>query len=315
LIKVIALITDLPEVGMKINMVSKIVFGVAFIALSLVLINLADIKIAQKNISDMTLRLALFSDIPSERIKAAREIIRKGNNSDVEKELMKFLKSSNRKEEQWENSVAPCNIAIFILGSLHSKDAVPYLIERIEPSGCLPVGDLITPFSPVAQALINTGMPSVHPLIERAKEGPLLTSYWGPDRFYMMIDSILSEIMGRKSTVVYLEDAIENEDSKEKRNELEKVLRVSEDRLLGGSGRFHPIRYGITKNGYFEMHEKPVDRSPHPLKMNNSTNKDVLIYRIPEQEYRQRVENHHTIFPDSVSKETQGTSVLENYDK
>jgi len=230
---------------------------------------------------------SLDSQTNTDRIRVAREIIAQGQRADVEATLIAFLAASDRKTEEWENACAPFNIAIWILGEFRSKKAIPYLVERFEPSGHLPVSNLHTRFSPVEKALISIGLPSVRPLVERAKDGP---SYWHRDRFYMKFDSLLNEIAGREVALKQIKLAIDAEQNINKKQELQQLLRVTEDRLLGGSGRFHPIIYSVTRNGYVETREIPVDHSAHPLKQGNDTNTgDRVISRITVEEDRERL--------------------------
>jgi len=86
--------------------------------------------------------------------------------------LLAIVRSPVEIEEEFYGKFTPRNIAIFLLGKLRAKEAVPDLIEFVTPKpGQGTVIDEATPFSPATEALIEIGLPSVPALLGKLQAG------------------------------------------------------------------------------------------------------------------------------------------------
>jgi hypothetical protein len=138
--------------------------------------------------------------------------------------LVAIVRSPVEKEEAFYNTFTPRNIAIFLLGKLRAKEAVPELIEFVTPKpGQGTVIDYFSPFSPATEALIQIGLPSVPAFLEKLQAGQT------PFKREQCVKALVA-IKGLSETEHLIEDRMTDASSTQVKGNLKAVIEV----LKGG---------------------------------------------------------------------------------
>lgn len=176
------------------------------------------------NISEW--KALIMSENEKERV-LAKQMILDGKEALVQnKELIQELISIVRRPviegEEFYNLTTSRNIAIFLLGKLRAKEAVPDLIEWLTPrEGQNLTIDALMVFAPAGYALVEIGLPSVPPLMEKLKsEG---TSILGKECV-----KVITRIKGLEETELLLQRTLGEETDPVKETNLRAALELIE---------------------------------------------------------------------------------------
>jgi len=131
--------------------------------------------------------------------------------------LLAIVRSPVEKEEAFYNTFTPRNIAIFLLGKLRAKEAVPELIEFVTPKPGQ--GTVIE----ATEALIQIGLPSVPAFLEKLQAGQT------PLKREQCVRALVA-IKGLSETEHLIEDRMTDASSTQEKENLKAVIEV----LKGG---------------------------------------------------------------------------------
>ncbi len=165
----------------------------------------------------------------------------------IESSLLDILSYSDPSREDRGQLHEPYNLAVLLLGSLRSAEAIPHLLERIQPSPDVLMWDQSAPLSPVEHALISIGHPVVAPLFERIKEGPVYPESENKVStiafYYHSAEVVLAGILGREDSKNAINSEIENTRNTKYALHLRQVLRLTESRLENNEPVWIPTRF------------------------------------------------------------------------
>ena len=129
---------------------------------------------ADDNVKKGDLLLLLASSDHSDHVEAMRVIDHYDFSYTADYRIIPGLISMLHKEleprEEYYNTVTPRNLAIRALGKLRAREAVPALIEWLEPkAGQICVMDQLMCFGHAGYALVEIGPPAVRPLLDKIR--------------------------------------------------------------------------------------------------------------------------------------------------
>lgn len=158
--------------------------------------------------------------IKSEKTKdreSARDILFNERKDTVDF-LLSIVNSPLKEGEEFYNYYNSRNTAITLLGTFRAKEAVKALTQWLaaKPGQSMTV-DEIHLYTPAGAALVEIGLPSIIPVIERMKQGEDLYGYF----FYNECIDVLVSIKGVQETEHLLESSIAKEADPEKKNNLQ----------------------------------------------------------------------------------------------
>ncbi len=169
----------------------------------------------------------IMSGSEKERVLAKRTILKHkevlAQNEELIEELISIVRSPVIEREAFYSSTTSRNIAIFLLGKLRVKKAVPYLIDWLVPKkgqGLATSREMV--FSPAGYALVEIGLPSIPPLVEKLRsEG---TSILGK-----VCLKVIIRINGLEESEFLLQQALSEETNPTKKNNLRAALELVEN--------------------------------------------------------------------------------------
>jgi len=135
--------------------------------------------------------------------------------------LISVVNSPIKEGEDFNNFYTSRNIAMSLLGTFRAKEAVQALTQWLVPKpGQVMSADETSLYTPAGQALVEIGLPSVRPVIERLKQREDLYGYL----FYYECIKVLVSIKGVPETEHLLESAIAKETDADKKENLQIAL-------------------------------------------------------------------------------------------
>ncbi len=132
--------------------------------------------------------------------------------------LISVVNSPIIEGEDYYNFYTSRNIAISLLGTFRTKEAVQDLVQWLAPkSGQSLTVDETHLYTPAGRALVEIGLPSVMSIIERLKLGEDFYGYL----FFNECTKVLVSIKGVPGTELLLESSIAKETDPEKKKNLQ----------------------------------------------------------------------------------------------
>jgi hypothetical protein len=163
------------------------------------------------------------SDIEKERILSKQQVL--NERKDTIDFLLSVVSSPVKEGEEFYTSNTSRNMAISLLGTYRAKEAVKALTQLLIPKeGQSTVVDETPTYSPAGYALVEIGLPSVLPVIDRLKQGLKQEEYIYSYIFFNECVKVIVGIMNVPETECLLESEIAKEKDAGKKANLQKAL-------------------------------------------------------------------------------------------